>query len=709
VRFARLGPGGRLLTGLVVGLVVLVLVGIGVGAVDPGAGSAGEDRSADAVAHTDPDTVSDEGDLSALERQLANRLAQRARSGSLNLSPEQASRARRIANDSRYRSLLEQYSEIAAQTGNEERAETYRRLQNDQVAFATSVDRYWVTYDRYRAAKMGVPPGVIERGTVVLWGRNVTTATTPRRLARGLERHWRQANESQRDLIRNYQRLARDSPRDFERETTSINRTMANLTETQRAVRREAFVETTLTVTPRRANVSFEDPLQLRGRLRAENGSAIGTERASVRIANRSVPIRTDEDGRFEATYRPSTLPLNTTSVDVEFVPADGSVYLNASARVAVSVTQVEPNVSISRRPGTVAYNDTIRIDGWVGTDRAGAGNLTYFLTLDGRFLTRNETNATGRFRNTVSLPAGIETGRQPIAVIVPLEDRALAPVEASTNVTVERTATTLSIDVSRVEDAVRVEGAFGTVDGEPVPGRDVSLAANGTLLGSATTGHAGRFQQTLSVPNRVRSGGPLGGETTLSIQARFDGSGTNLGSADARESVSLIGSVDWRTPAGVVVLLVLVVGGVLAYTRRPFGIGRSADGANEQTTLDRTLGAEERASIAEDAEALARFARSQLEAGQTESAIQAGYLAARRRLEARLGESTSETHWEFYQHCRDAAIDEESLNGLRRLTEHYERVAFAAESVGTETATDVLETMRRLVDETRAVGSSDE
>jgi len=60
------------------------------------------------------------------------------------------------------------------------------------------------------------------------------------------------------------------------------------------------------------------------------NGTAVSNDRVTLQVGERRYDVQTASDGEFSLTYRPVFLPVNTTTVPVQFIPEDTSLYLAA-------------------------------------------------------------------------------------------------------------------------------------------------------------------------------------------------------------------------------------------------------------------------------------------------------------------------------------------------------------------------------------------
>jgi hypothetical protein len=146
---------GRSIVALLVLGAILVVSGVAIGTVASGAsggplgGSADTSGDGAAVGQRNPSDVGGGSSLSAVERRLADRAASRLESGSYNLSREQYDQIQSSLDDSEYESLLDRYSEVADETGNENRSAVLRETRDRQRAYAIAAQRYWRLYAVY--------------------------------------------------------------------------------------------------------------------------------------------------------------------------------------------------------------------------------------------------------------------------------------------------------------------------------------------------------------------------------------------------------------------------------------------------------------------------------------------------------------------------------------------------------------------------------
>jgi hypothetical protein len=79
------------------------------------------------------------------------------------------------------------------------------------------------------------------------------------------------------------------------------------------------------------------------------------------------------------------------------------------------------------------------------------------------------------------------------------------------------------------------------------------------------------------------------------------------------------------------------------------------------------------------------------LDDGDPDTAVKLAFTALKQRTTERLGLPDG-THWEFFVACREAGLDDDRIDTLRRLAETYERAAFAPRTVSDADASWVVD-----------------
>lgn len=782
-----------LLAGVVVlvgGVAVSVVAGGGLGT----APVTGEDPT-----QQNPNDVSGSTDLSAVERQLAKQAAERIRSGEINVSAGDIDQARESLGESEFDALVDRYSEVAEETGNQDRVTAFVAVRSEQRTFASATAEYQRLYRLYNgsvnvsdprtralvrdldsvslngtAHEPAGPPEPwngtsgtngtdepAENGTaedVVTAENRTTTATTAtpdggtpvpgeepttripdeptgtatgggspatavtdagttgtddnesvanetsitsnrtgwrsfdlnesqrRELARQLERRWVAVDETAPNLVDAYRDLGAIEGGNYTEQIRSVNETRTAIQDRHEAVRDEWFVRTHLSATATDPRGSFREPIPVAGQLTLQNGTALGDETVRLRVNDQPTRVETNATGHFSLDYRPATVRLNATSVPVRLDPSEDAMFVALSRpNVSVDVEQTRPDVEVSASPDGVGFNETLTVTGRVGAERAGAANVSYLVAADDEVLARNRTTATGRVSEQVPLPATVAPGEQDVRLLVVQEARALARANGTATVGVRERATELSVGATQTDDrALRISGALTVADGGPgVPNRPVDLLVNGTHLGTATTGPDGTFDTTVVVPEGTTDTGLFDGGSTLAVEATYQDAEANLESAEATTTTVLRSSVLWTWVGGAVLALVLVGAVLYGVARLRRDRTEPATGPGGSTAWTESLGSG--GTDGQSVETLLDGARDCLEADQPARAAQLGYAAARAALEREYGGVPAQTHWEFYRQCRQAAADSDRVETLRRVTEAYERAAFASEALSSE------------------------
>lgn len=725
------GPDRVLVALLVIGALVLVS-GVGIGVVASGAsgGSLGSSNSPSndtTVQQRNPDEVGGSQSLSALERQLADRVSRQIESGAVNLSRGQYDQVRDSLSDSQYESLLNRYTDVASQTGNENQSRVFRRMRDRQRAYATAAERYWRLYDLYNGtANVSAPEyqrlvanlSFVSNETInrtestslsstestdgATLDATSTTASTQsnqtaqntsaidfntsqrRQLARQLQQRWRAVDRNGTTLIRTYREFADLTAENYSAAIRSVQTSRQTISRTQLVVRERWLIVVNLSARTTKPNGSFVDPIEIAGRLTTANGTPIRESAVTLDIAGQPYRAVLNQAGEFAVSYRPTTIPMNATNVSVKFVPTRSSAYTSSPANVSVAITQATPNVSVRTTPDAVGFNETLRVSGQVGADDTGAANVPYLVTLDNRVLDRNTTALDGSFDTAVSIPATIQTGEHTAEVSLLLTDQALAPANASTAVTVQERPSELSLRVAAVEGrSIRVAGRLYVPGAGGVTGERVRLIANGTDIGSVRTGASGRFNTTVLVPASALNGGLTADSTRLRLQAAYDNDRSNVRASVAQTRVT-ISQTPWLLIGGAtVVLIVGVLAGGYLLSRRVSG-GR--DSVSESVgSGGGPYGDDGIVQSDVSPESLIALAREQLDDGRTDVAVRLCYAAMRTRLEAEMGAEQAQTPWEFYQAVTARSTDSDVVETLRSVTELYERAVFASEAVSVD------------------------
>ncbi len=644
--------------------------------------------------HQNPEQVRQDGNADAVERWLEARLARRLGDSTVRLKRGQYERARSIVGDG-YSRQLGQYVELqqSMRTNDSDNStEQFQEGVKSQRTFVESVREYRRTYKKYQRARRN---GNVEQA---------------RRHARKLNRLSERTNQSATSVKSTYRNASRTTSvnlSDSSRQVTSISQ---NIFQTQTTVEDEVFQRTSLNVSTSSRDVSFLDPVQLSGTLTAANGSAIANQNVTLVVGDQTVQTKTDSDGRFRTRYRPTTLPLNASRVTVEYRPPNASAYLGANDTVKLNVTQVTPSVTLTRTPNKTAFDQRFVVSGTVDANDVEAQNVPVVVSLDGERIATTTTGKNGSFRLRTRLPLSVQSGQQQLRATVPLSGRALASANASTNVTVEQTNASLSVNATRNESRVEASGRLSTKNGTAVRQHTVVLRVNGTRVAETTTGKNGSYATTFELPSSVDE------SESAKVVAVNEPSGSNLGTARASDIVQGTQSsrslLDWISvpwAGGALLALVLLAGVFFSRSRHTGPESDADDTADAADEDDEEMQVEPAEADAEsdDSDDL-DAARILLSMDEYASAVEAGYVAFRKSLVRQYGLPSSETPREF-RDSAESVIPDRDHRLLSDLTACYEHVAFASRPISAATVSDLLDAVEQSTADENAEETTDE
>jgi hypothetical protein len=470
--------------------------------------------------HENPDDLNEDGDLGQVESWLLGRLAGQLSEGAIQLSEGQYEFAREFLGES-FRERLGQYVDVAGETEEssdeeaEETEETFRETRDTQEQLTDTVEEYEETREDYEDARE----------------ENDTERT--RDLARDLDDRATEIGTQIDTLRQFYERLENVSGEDLAEAIAALDDLDAEIQAEISEIRAAEFVETELTVEAARERISFLEPLTATGRLSTAGGEPVANERIRLTIAGQSRQVETDASGAFEFTYRPVVLPLATSSLSVQYVPDDQSVYLGSEASVPVTVDQVQPRIDDLTSPDELAYAETVPVSGDVAVEDVPVGGVSLEILVAGQRLGTTQVTR-GSFDTTVTVPASVPDGDRELVVRLPEEDRAIGGASESRGVTVRETATALSVNATQITDSeMAVTGTLETVDGVGVGGEPVEVSVDGQVVATVTTGDGGAFtgRVTVSAPSTARE---------FLIAAAYEQPATNLGPAEAETIVEM-------------------------------------------------------------------------------------------------------------------------------------------------------------------------
>ncbi|EMA70437.1 hypothetical protein C468_00355 [Halorubrum kocurii JCM 14978] len=673
--------------------------------------------------HEDPETVAEDGDTEQIASHLSGRLGTLLGGSTRNISAAEYDQARSLVGDE-YDEVLSQYVTVAGETEQEDTAETFATVQNDTAELTALREEFETTRTEYEEA---VAEGDTQRA---------------RQLARELARLSTEINVVTERLDKNLKSIENATGTDLESVRRNIESVRLTTAEISRTALQVELTATTITATAAPSTFSFQNATQLTGTLRTTNGTPISNKPVTIQVGERSYNIKTDAEGSYTLTYRPVFLPVNATSVPVEFRPTDTSPYLAANTTTPAQITaQTTTTVTVANDSITGNYQTPLRVSSivTVGTNATVSG-LPVRLLLDGQQIGTGETQPDGQVTLTGTVPADVAGGAANLQLQVPLSETAvtgsnttttaeITPVE--TQLTVNATVTgTDTEDISR--EAV-LTGDFTLADGSPVPGQSLDVFVGDRQIGTVTSTADGSYQTTVAATEFDE------GSDAPTIRTAFTGSETHLaaseatttldlptasqrdteGSTEDTSETSLLGSssisqivqtagseVSLQELAGIGGGL-LLVGIILILVARRFGwdprdrltppSSASSTAATDDTPPTTDPSGEPSAQTTRSQQLLDEAATA-LAAENTTVAVQLAYGSLRAALQTQVDTSEPTTHWEFYDRCQDADI--ESLAETKAVITAYEMATFAQPTVSTERAREVLEQVAAVIDQ---------
>lgn len=630
--------------------------------------------------HHNPEEYEGSGDPSGLQGWFSDRLVDRLQGSTVALSEGQYDLAREHVGEE-YQELAGKYAEVSGEAGGEDRSDSFEAAREEQARLAETVEEYYEVRAEYEAA------------------REAGNDLEARQHARRLIELANEIEESSERVDERYDELGEETEQDLSASQDNVATVNRSVQEDQAEVSAQQFFETRLELSTERETISFLEPLNATGELRAADGTAVGNEEIRLEIGGQTEYVETDSTGAFELEHRPRDLPLDADELTVEFVPENQSSYLGSETTLTVSTEQVTPTITTLTATESGAYGDTISVEGALYVDDVPVDGVPLSVHLgEDRLGTVDVTD--GSFEEEFLLPRSISAGEHDLRVALELEDRALAPTAETTRVTVLETRTTLSAEASMIDGDVRLSGVLETEDGEGLENESVEVALDGTTIATVSTGEDGEIDETIGdLP-------PADGESTLTVA--YDDPTSNLASSEAATTVRFSEPGDdaperfsaiptWALVALGLLGATAVVAGSWWHRRpsgplseRPENPNSSANPrelrAHRDPDLIRTLLTRSRQALARD---------------RPDLAVQLSYAAARRSLDEGQQDGAL-THWEFFERFDGqpkTGADDRKASQLYELTAGYERATFDDEAVDRGVAETLLEYATRLCD----------
>ncbi|RQH02268.1 DUF4129 domain-containing protein [Natrarchaeobius oligotrophus] len=642
--------------------------------------AADTDDDNETIRHQNPDEYDGDGGTDATESWLADQLGERLSDSAIALDRGEYERASEYV-DEEYYDRLEQYVDVAGETGGEEdgdgatAGQSYEETAEEQSQFANRTEQYYETKSEYETAR--------EEGD----------RTRARELARELELLAGEISDLNESVSGGYDRLTAETDRDFDPASEATANVSATVEREQAVIREAEFVETELVLEPDGERASFLEPMTGQAEVRTADGEPVAGNGGQLVVRDRPLETTFHGNGSLEFAYRPVLEALSTESVAVEYRPDPGSEYLGSRASIPVSIESTEVRIENLETESSIGYGELVRVEGDFETDaELPVDDVPVTVTLGEHELDELSVE-NGSFSGTVPVPATVTDGDRTLRVGFPFEERALSSAETERTVTVRETDTEISLEAERTNDSsVLLDGRLETEGGEGIEGQEIEIRTDGLSMQTVGTDEDGNFTGTVSVGDA--------GADERTIVATYDGSGTNLASTEATVTMdegaerSVPGSAAAWALSGLVVTAI-GLGLARRYRNRDSGGERDTtarEPVRESAPVERSP-LEERRSVVES---LLESADDRLESGDPDAATRLCYAATRTICESSLETARpgTLTHWEFYRRYRQ--LDGE-VDSLEEITQAYERATYTPRRTSVEDAERALETARRL------------
>lgn len=475
------------------------------------------------IRHRNPEEITPSTDLAEIQEWLSQHLGTRLRNSTVRLSQDEYALARRVIGDE-YTELLEKYVDVAGETHDDsdnEAGDAFQSAQSNQRKLSSAVQEYRETHERYQEAQ-----------------ENENTANV-RRIARQLEQQSQRVNETTAALLENYRTISTLTGIDLSGARQRVRTINQRILSQQIELQQELFITTRLTGQVRSTEISYQVPLYVTGQLTTVNGTPLSDRRIQLQVGNRTLETRTNANGSFVFTYRPTLLSLNTSQVRVRYLPLNTSIYRSSQTTLAIEVVQVTPTITVDRDPSIGGFSDEISVTGRLTVSQTGIQTVPVAITLDDSRLKTVRTNTSGGFNTTVTLGADILPGDHVVRVFLPVENQALSRGEATTTIRVVNTSTVLTLSGSQTGvSTIRASGRLTTANGTPVAGQPIEFRINRTSIERTTTTQDGEYSTSLRVPQRYFP--TEGNITTVRLVGVYEADRTNLNRSRAEEAIEL-------------------------------------------------------------------------------------------------------------------------------------------------------------------------
>jgi hypothetical protein len=613
--------------------------------------------------HRNPAEIESGSNIQQLESLLRGSIDGNLSASLQNLDQGDYERAREQLGED-FEEDLRRYVESSDEFDAEAQAELLSSLESDQEAYIDAVEAYNTTQTEYEAA------------------RNAGEAARARELGRELTRQAERVETTSGSAVDNYRQLGEITGQSFDERIAQIEQRRTDANATATAVSAEEFTATSLSVTANRSTVGFTDAIGLTGEIRTADGSLIDSREATIQANGRQYPVDVGSDGAFEVDVQPSGVWTDTDQLAVSYRPANDSTLLGSNTTVPISVVDTETRVRLDAVSDQASYDSPIVVNGTLLTTETGAPvpATPVSIRVDGSQVATTQTATDGTFSVRSPVPTDVAAGPTTVEFYLFPSSRALTGAATETTVRIEETEPVMSVNATVVEGAdaeqrLAVDGQLLSPDGRPVADEPVTVSINGDEVGELTTDSEGAFVGQFAPPDGVSAG------SEAVVEATFASQESNLLMATGSTTVSLPETLLETVGLSPEDAALIGVGALVGLA----GVLAGAVWWLRQTPTQQELSVDDLQSHSPapadgvDADDLLSAAADQLEAGENETAATAAYVAARRGLRGTVDVEAAATHWEWYQACAAAGVDQ--LSEIETLVEAFEQVTFAPDS----------------------------
>ena len=641
--------------------------------------------------HRNPSKIEQSGDLGQLESILGESLNGKLDDSLERLDAEDYERARELLGEE-YDTDLDRYVDIAEETDSTTEATQYETTQSRQKEYVDAIEQYEQSQSAYEQAQTA---GNDQRAREL--AREVVTAAT-------------EVNATGEQLSNTYQAYEEATGINTSERRQQIETRQTAAQQTRQQITATELRETTLSVATNRSTVSFTDSVTVRGDVQTSSGAPITSQQIQLLINGQSYTTELDTDGSFQQQFQPEGV-WQSGSPTIRYVPDPESLYLGSQTRLPVTIESTPTNIAVNPINGSVDYDSSLRVRGRLTTADTDEPVPTapVVLRVGGQQIETVQTTSEGQFQFQTLIPPGVPAGTVSTRVELGSSSLALNPSQAETPVQINPTNTSLTVDATASSPTeIQVRGQLQSEGGRGVSSMPVSIQISDTDVTTFQTGDSGRFETTVTPPETV------GSRESVVVTAQFSGADSNLQAATATTTLALpqangsaaVGGTTGgdsglggfpRDSIGILLLLgialVAAVTGWWLWQRRPV----QAVPADTAPTESGTESAPESSDRLSETDRLLEAANEALTNQESESAVQFAYIAVRRYFSTSVEANEAATHWEWYQACTTAGVDQ--LSEIQSLIEDFEQVTFAPPTDQTKAVADrVVSTARKLI-----------